>query len=85
MDDDMTPEVDESTVPPSPWTNGDTVAALLHFAQNLSAATAELFHAMHLLAVGQAALDWQSMDKAEFAADADELIKKLMEGGAESG
>lgn len=40
----------------------------------------DFFKSMNHLALAQAGVDWKRQDQAEFAVEADDLIKKLTEG-----
>jgi len=68
-------EITESVVvEATPWFNSDTVATSMLFAAQMAQATADHFHSLALLALGQSAHEWASKDQEEMA---DDLMKQI--------
>lgn len=83
-DDDQIVE-EEEAVPATPWHNSDTTAIAMMFASHLSNATAEMFRSLALAALGQAAHEWETLDRKSFIDDAMTSIFNLPEEGGDNG
>jgi hypothetical protein len=61
----------------TPWFNSDTVATSMMFASQMAQATAEHFHNLAMLALGQSAHEWVQVDREEFAEETAADISRL--------
>lgn len=82
-DDDLDVE-DSGEVDPAPWTLHDTTAVLFQFGYDVSEALTDMFEGLRDLAFAAAGYQWKKMNEAEFAANADKLIKSLTEGESDA-
>ena len=80
FDTELDVEVEQDVVvEPTPWFNSDTVATSMLFASQMAQATAEHFHNLAFLALGQSAHEWVRADREEFADETTSDIAKLIE------
>lgn len=79
-DDEIIEVIEEQpvVVEPTPWFNSDTVATSLAFAAQMAEATAEHFHNLAMLALGQSAHEWVLADRAEFVEETTGDISKIV-------